>query len=146
MNYCDMWVTMHYWFLTAVINRICEAKLMNVSTMNGKLHTTYRHLLGGKNGSKTYFPSFQTHWDWLQTELPDCWAVIWLEKRPGRESVTLMWNVLGDCDRRDFLEGSQRLEEDMGAWRQDTAKGEPCSWLTLLLVLIYLTCSKARWF
>lgn len=53
----------------------------------------------------------------------DSWAVILCERRPWWWSVTLMWNVFGDRDRRDFLEGSHRiLETEMAARRQGGAK------------------------
>lgn len=46
-----------YWFLTGVINRICEAKLMKVNTINGKPHTDIHR--GGKLVLRIYLLSFQ---------------------------------------------------------------------------------------
>lgn len=55
--------------------------------------------------------------------------------------------MLGDRDRRDFLEGSHRLKEEMAARLQDGAKvraekhANDCHYLSLC-ALIHLTCSQ----
>lgn len=48
-----------YWFLTGLINRICE--LMKVEAINVKPYTTYRHSQRDQLGWQFSLPSFQTH-------------------------------------------------------------------------------------
>lgn len=106
---------------------------------------THRHSQGVNWFGKFFFRPFKRV-GWV-AEYPDCWAVIWIERRPWRESATLMWNVFKDCDREDFLEGSHRLKEEMAVRRQDGAKvrmekrAHDCHYV-LLLAFINLTCSQ----
>lgn len=81
---------------------------------------------------------------WL-AEHADCGAVIWLESRLWQESVTLKWNVFGDRGRRDFVEGSHRLEEEIAARQQDGAKvTTACARHSVLLLgFIHLSYSPA---
>lgn len=126
----SLWYVSHntpYWFLTELINRICEAKPMKVDDINDK--------------PPHHIETFTEGAGWA-AERPDCRAVIWLERRAWRDSV--MWNVLWDRDRRDFSEGKSQAQEGSGRevtrWSESVTGG---GWWWLLRLATTCTQTEA---
>ncbi len=134
-----------YWFLTGVINRICEAKLMKVSAINGTPHTdTHREWAGF--GEFLFRPFKRVgraaeHSRLLGSNLSREETVaervwLWREMCSGIVTEGTFWK-----------EVARRLKEEMAARLQDGAKvrlekhANDCYNL-FLRALIHLTCSQ----